>query len=88
MKRYPASRSSASSRQRASCGMPFRFFRIGKFGSDRKVRLARIDGLGSDQLDLLRRLDLALWAISGPIDVTILRYLEAHKDEVLAAEQC
>jgi hypothetical protein len=33
-------------------------------------------------------LDLALWAISGPVDVTILRYLEAHKDEVLAAEQC
>ena len=54
---------------------------------DRKVRLARIDGLGSDHLDLLRRLDLALWAISGRIDVTILRYLEAHKDEVLAAEQ-
>ena len=54
---------------------------------DRTIRLARIDGLGSDHLDLLGRLDLALWAISGRVDVTILRYLEAHKDEVLAAEQ-
>jgi hypothetical protein len=67
--------------------MPFRFFRKRQVPRDRKLRLAGIDGLGSDHLDLLRRLDLALWAISGLVDVIILRYLEAHKDEVLAAEQ-
>jgi hypothetical protein len=67
--------------------MPFRFFRKRQVPRDRKLRLAGIDGLGSDHLYLLRRLDLALWAISGLVDVIILRYLEAHKDEVLAAEQ-
>jgi hypothetical protein len=67
--------------------MPFSFFRKRQVPRDRKLRLAGIDGLGSDHLDLLRRLNLALWAISGLLDVIILRYLEAHKDEVPAAEQ-
>jgi hypothetical protein len=67
--------------------MPFSFFRKRQVPRDRKLRLAEIDGLGSDHLDLLRRLNLALWAISGLLDVIILRYLEAHKDEVPAAEQ-
>jgi hypothetical protein len=67
--------------------MPFSFFRKRQVPRDRKLRLAEIDGLGSDHLDLLRRLDLAFWAISGLVDVIILRYLEAHKDEVPAAEQ-
>ena len=67
--------------------MPFSFFRKRQVPRDRKLRLAEIDGLGSDLLDLLRRLDLAFWAISGLVDVIILRYLEAHKDEVPAAEQ-
>jgi hypothetical protein len=53
---------------------------------EQAIRLARINALCNDHLDLLHRLDLALWAISGRIDLTILRYLEAHRDDVLAAE--
>lgn len=53
---------------------------------EQAIRLARINALCNDHLDLLHSLDLALWAISGRIDLTILRYLKAHKDDVLAAE--
>jgi Domain of unknown function (DUF4375) len=54
---------------------------------DQELRLAVINRLDREQLGLLHRLDVAFWAISSQIDVVILRYLEVHKDEVLAAEQ-
>jgi hypothetical protein len=54
---------------------------------ERTARLAAIDALDRHELDLLDHADLALWAITSQIDVDILRYLQQHKDEVLAPEQ-
>lgn len=54
---------------------------------ERTLRFALIKSPGHQHLDLLHHSDLALWKIANQVDIKILRYLQKHQDEVLAAEQ-
>jgi hypothetical protein len=53
---------------------------------EQTARFAAIEALDREHYDLLYRSDLAIWAITGQIDIDILRYLQQHKDEVLTPE--
>jgi hypothetical protein len=51
------------------------------------ARLAAIEALNDEHVDLLHGFDSVVWAIMGQVNVDILRYLRQHKDEVLTPEQ-